>query len=72
MLTTIREEGLLENNYLAKYQSIDVHSSYVIKYKDFDVSVAIFGQNIGDNSQVLDGISIFDRRMYFSLGIQWN
>ena len=27
VLTTIREEGLLENNYLAKYQSIDVHSS---------------------------------------------
>ena len=72
VLTTIGEEGLLENNYLDKYQSYDLHGSYILNYRDFDISVAIFGQNIGDNSQVLDGISIFDKRMYLSLGLQWN
>ena len=72
VLTTIGEEGLLENNYLDKYQSYDLHGSYILNYKDFDLSVAIFGQNLGDNSQVLDGISIFDKRMYLSLGLQWN
>ena len=59
------------NNYLEDYQSFDINASYLINFRDFKASVAIFGQNLNDNSQVLEGISIFDKRFYLSLGIQW-
>ena len=51
------------DNYLNKYQCYDLHGSYVVNYRDFDISIAVVGQNIGDNSQVLDGLSIFDKRI---------
>ncbi len=71
VLTTIGDDGVLENNYLEDYQSFDINASYLINFRDFKASVAIFGQNLNDDSQVLEGISIFDKRFYISLGIQW-
>ena len=71
VLTTIGDDGVLENNYLEDYQSFDINASYLINFRDFKASVAIFGQNLNDDSQVLEGISIFDKRFYLSLGIQW-
>ena len=71
ILTTIGREGVLENNYLNGFQSFDIQCSYTLSYKDFDFSIALFGQNIGDDSQMLDGISIFDKRVYISLGLLW-
>ena len=72
VLTTIGNDRVLENNYLEDYQSFDINASYLINFRDFKASVAIFGQNLNDDSQVLEGISIFDKRMYLSLGLQWN
>ena len=71
VLTTIGDNGILENNYLEDYQSFDINASYLINFRDYKASIAIFGQNINDDSQVLEGISIFDKRFYLSLGIQW-
>jgi hypothetical protein len=34
-------------------------------------SVAIFGQNLNDDSQTLDGVSIYDKRIYLSMGLEW-
>ena len=71
VLTTIGDDGVLENNYLEDYQSFDINASYLINFGDYKASIAIFGQNLNDDSQVLEGISIFDKRFYLSLGIQW-
>jgi len=71
VLNTIGDDGVLENNYLEDYQSFDINASYLINFRDYKASIAIFGQNLNDDSQVLEGISIFDKRFYFSLGIQW-
>ena len=71
ILTTIGSQGDLENNYLDGFKSFDIQCSYTLSYRDFDFSIAIFGQNIGDDSQMLEGISIFDKRVYISLGLLW-
>ena len=71
VLSTINSLGELENNYLSDYQALDAHVSYVFSIGDYKANVAIFGQNLNDKSQVLEGISIFDKRVFFSLGFQW-
>ncbi len=71
VLSTINSLGELENNYLSDYQALDVHFSYVFSIGDYKANVAIFGQNLNDKSQVLQGISIFDKRVFISVGFQW-
>jgi len=71
VLTTVSSSGSLTNNYLKQHQSLDVNISYKIKFRDFVASVAIFGQNLNDDSQSLDGISIYDKRVYLSMGLEW-
>ena len=71
VLSTINSFGELENNYLSDYQAIDAHISYVFSIGDYKANVAIFGQNLNDRSQVLQGISIFDKRVFISVGFQW-
>ena len=71
VLSTINSLGELENNYLSDYQAIDAHISYVFSIGDYKANVAIFGQNLNDRSQVLQGISIFDKRVFISVGFQW-
>lgn len=71
VLSTINSLGELENNYLSDYQALDVHVSYVFSIGNYKANVAIFGQNLNDKSQVLQGISIFDKRVFISVGFQW-
>ena len=71
VLTTVNSDGALVNNYLKEHRSVDVNISYKIKFRDFTTSVAIFGQNLNDDSQSLDGISIYDKRVYLSMGLEW-
>jgi len=71
VLTTVNSDGDLVNNYLKEHRSVDVNISYKIKFRDFTTSVAIFGQNLNDDSQSLDGISIYDKRIYLSMGLEW-
>ena len=71
VLTTVSSSGNLTNNYLKEHQSLDVNISYKIKFRDFMASVAIFGQNLNDDSQSLDGVSIYDKRVYLSMGLEW-
>ena len=71
VLTTVSGSGNLTDNYLKEHQSLDVNISYKIKFRDFLASVAIFGQNLNDDSQSLDGVSIYDKRVYLSMGLEW-
>ena len=70
-LTTVNSDGALVNNYLKEHGSVDVNISYKIKFRDFTTSIAIFGQNLNDDSQSLDGSSIYDKRVYLSVGVEW-
>ena len=42
-----------------------------MKLNDSLFSFGIFGQNLNDKSQTLDGISIFDKRIFISIGCEW-
>ena len=51
--------------------SLDVNVSYQLRFRGFALNIGIFGQNLNDDSQALDGISIFDKRVYLSMGLVW-
>ena len=59
------------DNYLKDHTSVDVNISCRIKFRDTAASVGIFGQNLNDDSQALEGISIYDKRVYLSMGLEW-
>ena len=70
-MTTVDEGGSLVDNYLKEHNSLDVNVSFRIKFRDTAASVGIFGQNLNDDSQALEGISIYDKRVYLSMGLEW-
>ena len=70
-MTTVDSDGALANNYLRGHRSLDVNVSYQISFNDYALSIGIFGQNLNDDSQALEGISIIDKRVYLSMGLEW-
>ena len=72
VMTTFDRTNSMVNNYLDKHRSIDISLSHIVKFREFKFSVGVFGQNLNDDSQVLDGISVFDKRIYVSMGLEWN
>ena len=72
VMTTVDKNGSLTNNYLQEHRSLDVHISCRIRFTDFAASVGIFGQNLNDDSQTLEGVSVYDKRVYLSVGLEWN
>ena len=72
VMTTVDKNGSLTNNYLQEHRSLDVHISCILRFRDFAASVGIFGQNINDDSQTLEGVSVYDKRVYLSMGLEWN
>ncbi len=71
IVTTVGGDGALVNNYLNGHRSLDLNVSYQLTFSDYALSISIFGQNLNDDSQALDGISIFDKRVYLSMGLEW-
>ena len=72
VMTTLSKERSMVNNYLDKHSSMDISLSHSLTFRDFIFSLGLFGQNLNDDSKVLDGISIFDKRIYVSIGLEWN
>ena len=66
IVTTVDTDGALVNNYLKGHRSLDVNVSYQLSFSDYALSIGIFGQNLNDDSQALEGISIIDKRVYLS------
>ena len=71
IVTTVDGDGALVNNHLKGHRSFDVNVSYQLSFSDYALSIGIFGQNLNDDSQALEGISIFDKRVYLSMGLEW-
>ena len=72
VLSTIDPDGHLRNNRLDPHLAVDGHISIYLPLKKFTGSLGISGRNLMGESQVLEGISIFDRRVYLNFGIEWN
>ena len=70
-LVTIGENNFPKNNTIKEYRSFDANISFKMKLNDYLFSFGVFGQNLNDKSQTLDGISIFDKRIFMSIGCEW-
>ena len=50
----------------------DAYTSYRFMVRSIRISIGISGRNLANNAQVLEGISIYDRRVYVTTEVQWN
>ena len=72
IVTTIDPDGNLRDNRLDPHMAVDGHIALYLPFKKFTGTIGISGRNLKGESQVLEGISIFDRRVYVNFGITWN
>ena len=72
IVTTIDPDGNLRDNRLDPHIAVDGHIALYLPFKKFTGTIGISGRNLKGESQVLEGISIFDRRVYVNFGIAWN
>ena len=72
VITTIDPNGNLVDNRLDPHMAIDGNLSFYLPFKRFTGSFGVSGRNLLGESQFLEGISIFDRRIYLNFGVEWN
>ena len=70
--TTISREGEYFDNRLEPMMTYDAYTSYRFMVRSISISIGISGRNLANNTQVLEGISIYDRRAYVTTEVQWN
>ena len=70
--TTISREGEYFDNRLEPMMTYDAYTSYRFMVRSIRISIGISGRNLANNAQVLEGISIYDRRAYVTTEVQWN
>tara|TARA_B100000686_G_scaffold111291_1_gene118580 strand:+ start:31533 stop:33713 length:2181 start_codon:yes stop_codon:yes gene_type:complete len=69
--TSISNTGDYYDNKLSPIFTYDAHASYKFLLKDMSISIGINGKNLANNKQFLEGISIFDRRVYLTMEVRW-
>jgi len=72
VITTIDPNGNLVDNRLDPHMAIDTNISFYLPFNRFTGSLGVSGRNLLSESQVLEGISLFDRRIYLNIGVEWN
>ena len=72
VITTIDPNGNLVDNRLDPHMAVDGNLSFYLPFKRFTGSFGVSGRNLLGESQFLEGISIFDRRIYLNFGVEWN
>ena len=70
--TTISRDGEYFDNRLEPLMTYDAYTSYRFMVRSISITIGISGRNLANNAQVLDGISIYDRRAYVTTEVQWN
>ena len=68
-ITTVTGSGSIKANYLEPITNYDLNFSTQIKYKWIKTIISISCKNINNQSQELDGISIYDRRYSFNIRV---
>jgi len=66
-ITTVSSSGSIKPNYLEPVTDYDLNLSTHIKYKWIKTILSISGKNLNNQSQELDGISIYDPRYSFNI-----
>ena len=70
-VTSINQDGEYLENKLEPINTNDMNLSFKLKRADFIGIISFSGKNLGNTSQELNGISIFDKRFALSLGLSW-
>ena len=70
-ITSINSTGEFLDNRLDAIQTYDANLSLKLKFRDYKGTISFSGKNLNNESQELNGISLFDQRLYLNLGISW-
>lgn len=69
--TSVSDDGQYFDNQLPPIVTYDTYASYKYIYRSFTLSFGISIRNLTNNTQYLDGISIYDRRVYLTTEVLW-
>ncbi|MBT6516928.1 MAG: hypothetical protein HOK59_04235, partial [Candidatus Marinimicrobia bacterium] len=70
-ITSINSTGTFLDNRLDAIQTYDANLSLKLKFREYKGTISISGKNLNNESQVLNGISLFDQRYNLNLGLSW-
>ena len=70
-VTSINSTGTFLHNRLDAIKTYDANLSLKLKFRDYKGTISFSGKNLNNESQVLNGISLFDQRYNLNLGLSW-
>jgi len=70
-VTSINSTGTFLDNRLDAIKTYDANLSLKLKFRHYKGTISFSGKNLNNESQVLNGISIFDQRYNLNLGLSW-
>jgi hypothetical protein len=70
-VTSINSDGVKDDNRLDAIKTYDANLSLKLKFRDYKGTISFSGKNLNNESQKLNGISLFDQRYYLNLGLSW-
>ena len=70
-VTSINSTGTFLDNRLDAIKTYDANLSLKLKFRDYKGTISFSGKNLNNESQVLNGISLFDQRYILNLGLSW-
>ena len=70
-VTSINSTGTFLHNRLDAIKTYDANLSLKLKFRDYKGTISFSGKNLNNESQVLNGISLFDQRYILNLGLSW-
>jgi len=70
-VTSINSTGTFLDNRLDAIKTYDANLSLKLKFRDYKGTISFSGKNLNNESQVLNGISLFDQRYNLNLGLSW-
>jgi hypothetical protein len=70
-VTSINSTGTFLHNRLDAIKTYDANLSLKLKFRDYKGTISFSGKNLNNESQELNGISLFDQRYSLNLGLSW-
>ncbi|MBT4662739.1 MAG: TonB-dependent receptor plug domain-containing protein [Candidatus Marinimicrobia bacterium] len=70
-VTSINSTGTFLHNRLDAIKTYDANLSLKLKFRDYKGTISFSGKNLNNESQELNGISLFDQRYNLNLGFSW-
>jgi hypothetical protein len=70
-VTSINSTGTFLHNRLDAINTYDANLSLKLKFRDYKGAISFSGKNLNNESQELNGISLFDQRYNLNFGLSW-